>query len=56
LLGEPAAGVVGAEHVDTTGDASLSIDADGALRLAGKRLTVDVAAVMRVLSAKVELP
>jgi hypothetical protein len=38
------------------GDAALTIDADGAVRLAGKRLTVDVAAVMRVLSAKVELP
>ena len=38
------------------GRSALELDEDGVLRLAGKRLTIDVAALVRVLSAKVELP
>ena len=38
------------------GSAALRIDADGTVRVAGKRMTLDMAALVRVLAAKVELP
>ena len=38
------------------GDTTLELRRDGSVRLAGNRLTMDIAALVKVLSAKMELP
>lgn len=38
------------------GTTELTLDEQGAIRLEGERFTIDVSALLRVLSAKVELP
>jgi len=49
---------VEAENVVTlrAGDTALQLHADGRVRLVGQQLTMDIAALIKLLSAKVELP
>jgi hypothetical protein len=37
-------------------DSALELHADGSVRVVGQRLSMDVAALIKLLSAKVELP
>jgi hypothetical protein len=62
---ETGAFVVDAQHIELradatialrVGSASLSLDKSGVARVEGERMVIDVGALLRVLSTKVELP